>query len=97
LRLDLSTRSALHDLSERRERRLKLLSRPECHLCDVASRHLTSLGIAFDTIDVDKDEALASRYGDWVPVLLDGDVEVVRAPFTLPSLRKAIARAKLTL
>jgi hypothetical protein len=76
--------------------KLRLLSRPGCHLCEVAARDLVRLNIAFDTIDVDLDEALLSRYGDVIPVLLDDEREIVRAPFTLPALRKALARAVLT-
>jgi len=71
--------------------KLKLLSRRECHLCELVARELTRLNITFDTIDVDMDEALVSRYGDVVPVLLNGDKEIVRQPFTLPALRKALS------
>ena len=73
--------------------RLTLLSRPECHLCEVAARELERAGIAFDTIDVDMDGSLAAPYGEVIPVILAGEREVVRAPFTLPGLRKALDRA----
>ena len=72
---------------------LRLLSRPGCHLCEVAARDLTRLGIAFATIDLDMDDKLAARYGDFIPVLLNGDHEIVRAPFTVPALRRALDRA----
>ena len=61
----------------------------------MAARDLARLGIAFDTIDVDMNEGLARRYGEVIPVILAGDTEVVRAPFTLPALRRALARAGL--
>ena len=70
---------------------LKLLSRPGCHLCEVAARDLARMGLAFDLVDVDGDEAMADRYGESIPVLLAGETEVVRAPFTVPALRKALA------
>jgi glutaredoxin len=76
--------------------RLRLLTRPECHLCEVAARDLTRLGIAFDTIDVDMDEVLVSRFGDMIPVILDGEREIVRAPFTLPVLRRSLEQAGIT-
>ena len=75
--------------------RVRLLSRAECHLCAVAARDLARLSIAFDTIDVDIDEELLRRYGEVIPVVLAGEVEIVRAPFTLPALRKALAKAGL--
>ncbi|MPZ48222.1 MAG: glutaredoxin family protein [Dehalococcoidia bacterium] len=77
------------------DEKLRLLSRPECHLCELAARDLARLGIAFDTIYVDQDEDLAARYGEVIPVLLAGESEIVRAPFTVPGLRKALARAGL--
>ena len=51
---------------------------------------LHDLGARFDAINVDSDAALARRYGDAIPVLLDGDVEVARAPMTRQSLRGAL-------
>jgi len=36
------------------------------------ARTLRAFGVAFDEFDVDADTALASRYGDRVPVLIDG-------------------------
>jgi len=51
---------------------------------------LRELGTRFDTINVESDATLAGRYGDAIPVLLDGDVEVARAPMTKQSLRGAL-------
>jgi hypothetical protein len=57
--------------------RLTLITRPGCHLCEVAKEALVR--IAADTgegwveVDVESDVALESEYGDRVPVvLLDG-------------------------
>ena len=57
--------------------RLTLITRPGCHLCDVAKQAMAR--IAADTgedwveLDVESDVALESEYGDRVPVvLLDG-------------------------
>ena len=57
--------------------RLVLLTRPGCHLCDVAkeamARVAAASGEAFQERDVDADPELAAEYGDRVPVvLLDG-------------------------
>ncbi|HQR10606.1 MAG TPA: glutaredoxin family protein [Casimicrobiaceae bacterium] len=57
---------------------LALLTRAYCHLCDtmrdalmpIARRH----GATVVEFDVDADPALEAAYGDFVPVLLLGDV-----------------------
>ncbi len=54
---------------------------------------LSRLGIDFQEIDIDQDEALGSAYGDSIPVLLDGDKELARAPQTQRSLRDVLTRA----
>jgi glutaredoxin len=58
-------------------RRLTLLSRRGCHLCDDARSVLSAVaaesGVGWDELDVDADVRLADEYGDRVPVvLLDG-------------------------
>lgn len=57
--------------------RLTLITRAECHLCEVAKEALTrvaaSAGESWREIDVDADPALQAEYWDRVPViLLDG-------------------------
>jgi len=53
--------------------RLKLLSRPECHLCDAMQREVDALlgtePREWDVVDVDSDPELARRWGEIVPVL----------------------------
>lgn len=60
---------------------LRLLSRPGCHLCDemraVVFPLVTGLGGTLDTVDVDSDPALAARWGNEIPVLLDEEGRVV--------------------
>ncbi len=62
--------------------KLTLLVRAYCHLCDEMSNDLTPLlasgNAAVELIDVDSDPALETRWGDKVPVLLDGDRELCR-------------------
>lgn len=52
---------------------LTLLSRPGCHLCEVMRREVDELlgdaTRAWEVVDVDSDPALASRYGEAIPVL----------------------------
>jgi glutaredoxin len=69
--------------------RLQLLTRADCHLCEIAAETLTRIGAAAglvpQAVDVDADPELRAEYGDRVPVvLLDGrehsyfTVDVVR-------------------
>lgn len=58
---------------------LTLLSRSDCHLCDDLAAELQPLLVGqlvtLSQLDVDRDPALARRYGTHVPVLLaDGAV-----------------------
>lgn len=60
---------------------LRLLSRPGCHLCDALRAAVLPLvkrvGGTLEDVDVDSDPALAARWGDEIPVLLDGEGRVV--------------------
>ncbi|HEY6722021.1 MAG TPA: glutaredoxin family protein, partial [Burkholderiales bacterium] len=58
------------------ERRLVLYSRSGCHLCDEMILALRlQLGPDFPVVivDVDSDPALELRYGERVPLLMDGE------------------------
>jgi glutaredoxin len=57
--------------------RVRLYSRPGCHLCDdareVIARVCTDLGESFDEVSIDDDPALRERFTDEVPVtFVDG-------------------------
>lgn len=59
---------------------LTLYFRHGCHLCDEMLHGVQSLqqelGFAVDIVDVDSDQALEGRYGEWVPVLCAGEQEL---------------------
>ena len=59
---------------------LTLLSRTYCHLCHDMEVALAPLAAEFGAevtgVDVDADDALEARWGEMVPVLLDGDEEL---------------------
>ncbi len=63
-------------------RRLTLLVRSYCHLCDDMRDTLAPLaqrfGWAVDEIDIDADAILERRWGESVPVLLAGERELSR-------------------
>jgi glutaredoxin len=57
--------------------RLQLVTRVDCHLCEVAKEALARVaeraGLEWEELDVDADPALQEEYWDRVPVvLLDG-------------------------
>lgn len=59
------------------EPRLRLITRPGCHLCDVAkeaiSRVAEKTGVGWTEVSLEGDVELEREYGDRVPViLLDG-------------------------
>ena len=61
---------------------LKLISRSYCHLCHEMELALVplleELGADVEMIDVDQNPLLEEKYGEYVPVLLHGDVELCR-------------------
>jgi hypothetical protein len=75
---------------------LRLLTRQECHLCEVAESDLRRMGIRFQLTDVDSDVELQRQYGDAVPVLLMGDMELARAPLDVSTLRGVLNRYRLS-
>lgn len=75
---------------------LTLLSREDCHLCEVAQRELDILGVPYEVIDIDSDPVLEQRYGEMIPVVMHGDAEIAKAPIEPAQLRKAVERLKLT-
>lgn len=59
---------------------LTLLSRSYCHLCDdmlaALKQHPRQAEIEVQIVDVDAHPELEAQYGNLVPVLLDGKVEI---------------------
>jgi glutaredoxin len=61
----------------RPEPRVRLYSKPGCHLCDdaraVVSDVCAELDVVWDEVDITADEDLAARYWEQIPVtLVDG-------------------------
>ena len=57
--------------------RVRLLTRPGCHLCadarNVVAAVCEELGEGFDEVDISTDKELTERYGEQVPVaFVDG-------------------------
>ena len=72
--------------------RLRLLSRPGCHLCEEMGRALVELNLAFEAVNIEDDPVLEARYGEMIPVLMQDDLEVARAPQTSRTLKRALER-----
>ena len=60
--------------------KLTVLSREYCHLCEELLAGLERLrqrhGFEIEVVDVDRHPELEARWGDKVPVVLDGDREL---------------------
>jgi hypothetical protein len=62
---------------------LTLYSRPECHLCESLLADLLPLlpaDVVIETVDVDSSVALERRYGQRIPVLAAGEIELSAYP-----------------
>ena len=75
------------------KKRLSLLSREDCGLCEDVARDLNRLGLSFDTIDIEMDEALEQYYGWAIPVLLLDGREIARAPLDAAAIEQALRDA----
>ena len=75
-----------------------VLSREYCHLCDVLLEGLRKLQARFDfdieVVDVDSDPALEERWGDKVPVVLDGPIEVCHYHLDAAAVETRVNRLK---
>ncbi|HET7731052.1 MAG TPA: glutaredoxin family protein [Usitatibacter sp.] len=62
--------------------KLTVLSREYCHLCEelvtALERFQGRYSFDIEVIDVDRHPALEEKWGDKVPVLLDGEREICR-------------------
>jgi hypothetical protein len=81
---------------------LTVLSRSYCHLCDDLIAHLATalerhraergVAISVNVIDVDRHADLEAKWGDKVPVLLDGDDEICHYFLDAAKLRLHLAQ-----
>ncbi|MGQ0801385.1 MAG: glutaredoxin family protein [Pseudomarimonas sp.] len=73
--------------------RLILFQRDDCHLCDLALAVLANAAVPdFESVFIDGDAALETRYGCRVPVLSIGECEL-DWPFTVESVREYLRQA----
>jgi hypothetical protein len=82
--------------------RLRLLSRPGCHLCEEMRREVDAIlgeePHEWEIVDVDSDPDLAKRWGDSIPVLFVNEhlFAKIRLPQVAPRLRlfRMVARSR---
>jgi glutaredoxin len=79
-------------------RDLTLYSRPGCHLCDEAKKHIAPLAARFGArvreINIDADPVLRTRYNEEVPVLFLGPRKVAKYTINLDQLCRQLERAE---
>lgn len=72
-----------------------LLTRSECHLCELAraavAEACTEAGARWVEVDVDDDPEMRTEYGDRVPVVLIDDVEYGHLQIDAVDLAAALA------
>ena len=78
--------------------RVTILSREDCHLCDVVYRIAiqlqSELHIETSKVHIEGDRVLMERYGTRVPVVLLDEVEHFTGKVTEGELRRAIKKAR---
>jgi len=78
--------------------RVTILSREDCHLCDVVYRiaiHLQAeLHIETSKVHIEGNRVLTERYGARVPVVLLDEIEHFTGKVTEGELRQAIKKAR---
>ena len=78
--------------------RLTVLSREYCHLCEELLAALRQYQgrycFEIEVIDVDRDPRLEEKWGDKVPVLLDGDLEICHYYLDHDAVDARLARMK---
>ena len=78
--------------------KLTVLSREYCHLCDELLAALKQFQGRYrfdiEVVDVDRHPALEEKWGDKVPVLLDGDLEVCHYYLDFDAVESRLARMK---
>ena len=77
---------------------LTVLSREYCHLCEELITGLKRFQGRYDfeirVVDVDRHPELEERWGDKVPVLLDGDLEICHYYLDIEAVDARLARMK---
>jgi thioredoxin reductase (NADPH) len=77
---------------------LTVLSRDYCHLCEELIAALKQFQSRYDfdirVVDVDSRPELEEKWGDKVPVLLDGDLEICHYHLDFEAVDARLARMK---
>jgi len=77
---------------------LTVLSREYCHLCHEMVAALRQLQGRYpfdiDVVDVDRHPELEEKWGDKVPVLLDGERELCHYALDFDALERRLSRMK---
>ena len=77
---------------------LLLVTRAGCHLCDDMAHlldcALPELGLAYEAVDVDADEAYRARFGEVVPVLLRDGLPVAKIRLDKEQLTRILRRRR---
>ena len=76
---------------------LTLYSREYCHLCHemlAALQRLPEASFRLEVVDVDRHPDLEARYGEWVPLLMHGNIELCRYRLEVGRVRAYLAELR---
>lgn len=77
--------------------RVRLYTRPGCHLCDEARGEMLAAGVSplirLEEIDIDSDPELVRRFGWDIPVIFIGDALAFKHRLTRDDFRREIQHA----
>jgi glutaredoxin len=54
---------------------VRLYTRPDCHLCELAEQVLEDCGATWESVDIESDLELIRKYGNHIPVLYRADID----------------------
>jgi glutaredoxin len=74
--------------------RVRLYTRPGCHLCEEAKREMRAAACAdlyeLEEVNINDDPALIERYGTEIPVININDTETFKHRLTAAEFKKAV-------
>jgi glutaredoxin len=77
-----------------RKARVRLYTRPGCHLCEQARREMLAARCAdlyeLEEVNIDEDPALVARYGWEIPVITINGIETFKHRLDAAEFRKAV-------
>lgn len=83
-------------MSPKSSLRLRIYSKPDCHLCEEAKHVLDKVAAEFhatvEVIDIEQDKEAYEKYSDEIPVIFVDDVKLFKYRVDEKKLRKVLSK-----